>query len=43
VVDDLASAIAELNAGLPQGYAVAVGGIAEESAYSRASVFAWCR
>jgi multidrug efflux pump subunit AcrB len=40
VVDDLAPAIAALGAGLPQGYQVAVGGIAEESAYSRASVFA---
>ena len=40
VVDELAPAIAELNAGLPQGYAVAVGGIAEESAKSQASVFA---
>ena len=40
VVDDLAPAIAELNAGLPSGYQVAVGGIAEESAESQASVFA---
>jgi multidrug efflux pump subunit AcrB len=40
VVTDLAPAIAELNAGLPQGYDIVVGGIAEESAKSRASVFA---
>ena len=40
VIDDLAPAIAELAAGLPQGYAVVVGGIAEESAKSQASVFA---
>ena len=40
VIDDLAPAIAELNAGLPQGYAIVVGGIAEESAKSQASVFA---
>jgi multidrug efflux pump subunit AcrB len=40
VVTDLAPAIAELNAGLPQGYRIEVGGIAEESAKSRASVFA---
>jgi multidrug efflux pump len=40
VVDQLEPAIAELNARLPQGYAVALGGIAEESAYSQASVFA---
>jgi multidrug efflux pump len=40
VVTDLAPAIAELNAGLPQDYQIALGGIAEKSAYSRASVFA---
>jgi multidrug efflux pump subunit AcrB len=40
VVNELAPAIAELNAGLPQGYQIAVGGIAEESATSQASVFA---
>jgi multidrug efflux pump subunit AcrB len=40
IVGELEPAIAELNAGLPPGYAVVLGGIAEESAYSRASVFA---
>lgn len=40
VVTDLAAPIAELNDGLPQGYQIEVGGIAEESAQSRASVFA---
>lgn len=40
VIDTLAPAIAELSAGLPEGYAIEVGGIAEESAESRASVFA---
>jgi multidrug efflux pump subunit AcrB len=40
VVTDLEPAIAELSAGLPQGYKIVVGGIAEESAKSRASVFA---
>lgn len=40
VVDDLQPAIEEFGAGLPQGYHVVVGGIAEESAQSRASVFA---
>jgi multidrug efflux pump subunit AcrB len=40
VVTDLAPAIAEFSTGLPQGYQVALGGIAEESAKSRASVFA---
>jgi len=40
VVEELAPAIDEMNAGLPKGYAIAVGGIAEESAESRASVFA---
>jgi multidrug efflux pump subunit AcrB len=40
VVDALAPAIAELNAELPPRYRIAVGGIAEESARSQASVFA---
>jgi multidrug efflux pump subunit AcrB len=40
VVAHLAPAIAEQNAGLPKGYRIAVGGIAEESAKSQASVFA---
>lgn len=40
VIDALAPAMAELSADLPEGYAVEVGGIAEESAESRASVFA---
>jgi multidrug efflux pump subunit AcrB len=40
VVTELAPAIAELNAGLPRGYQIALGGIAEESAESQASVFA---
>jgi multidrug efflux pump len=40
VVDQLEPAIVELNAGLPEGYEVVVGGIAEESAKSQASVFA---
>jgi multidrug efflux pump len=40
VVTDLAPAIDELNDGLPQGYQIALGGIAEESAKSQASVFA---
>jgi multidrug efflux pump len=40
VVDELAPAIDELNAGLPEGYQIALGGIAEESAQSQASVFA---
>ena len=40
VVDELAPAIEELNAGLPEGYQIALGGIAEESAKSQASVFA---
>jgi multidrug efflux pump len=40
VVEALAPAIAAINAGLPRGYAVELGGIAEESAYSRASVLA---
>ena len=42
--DDVVSAldpkIAELNAGLPKGYKIETGGIAEESAKSSASVFA---
>jgi multidrug efflux pump subunit AcrB len=40
VVAELAPAIAEASAGLPQGYQIVLGGIAEESAKSRASVFA---
>ncbi len=40
VVSGLAMSIQEFNAGLPKGYQVEVGGIAEESANSRASVFA---
>jgi multidrug efflux pump subunit AcrB len=40
IVDDLAPGIEELGAGLPEGYEILVGGIAEESAQSRASVFA---
>jgi len=40
VVDALEPAIAKLNAELPQSYHVVLGGIAEESAYSRASVLA---
>jgi multidrug efflux pump subunit AcrB len=40
IVAALAPAIAQLNAGLPASYHVAVGGIAEESAASRASVLA---
>jgi len=40
VVDNLAPAIAALNAGLPPSYHIAVGGIAEESAKSQASVLA---
>jgi multidrug efflux pump len=40
IVDDLAPGIEELNASLPADYEIAVGGIAEESAKSRASVFA---
>lgn len=40
VVRDLAPAIAALNAKLPQGYRIDIGGIAEESAQSRASVLA---
>ena len=41
VVDALAPAIAEAAArALPTGYRIAVGGIAEESAKSQASVFA---
>ncbi len=40
VVTDLAPAITELNASLPKAYQIEVGGIAEESAKSRASVFA---
>jgi multidrug efflux pump subunit AcrB len=40
IVDALEPRIAELNDGLPAGYRVDLGGIAEESADSRASVFA---
>jgi multidrug efflux pump len=40
VVTELAPAIAELNAGLPEPYRIELGGIAEESAQSQASVFA---
>jgi multidrug efflux pump len=40
VVTDLEPAIGELNAGLPQGYRIEVGGIAEDSAEAQASVFA---
>jgi len=40
IVDELEPAIAALDAELPHGYQVALGGIAEESADSRASVFA---
>jgi multidrug efflux pump subunit AcrB len=40
IVGELAPAIDQLNAGLPEDYQIALGGIAEESAQSRASVFA---
>jgi multidrug efflux pump len=40
VVERLTDGIAEINRTLPQGYAVELGGIAEESADSRASVLA---
>ena len=40
VVDRLTPAIAAIDAGLPKGYAVELGGIAEESAQSRGSVLA---
>ncbi|TVR99663.1 MAG: efflux RND transporter permease subunit, partial [Rhodospirillales bacterium] len=40
VVADLEPAIAELNAALPAGYRIEVGGTVEESADSQASVFA---
>jgi multidrug efflux pump subunit AcrB len=40
VVERLAPAIAELRAGLPRGYDIAVGGTVEESELSRNSVFA---
>ncbi len=40
VVSDLTDAIAELNAKLPAGYRIEVGGSVEESAQSSASVFA---
>ncbi|MCW2242727.1 efflux RND transporter permease subunit [Azospirillum canadense] len=39
-IDALAPQIADLSAALPRGYRIEVGGIAEESAKSRASVFA---
>jgi multidrug efflux pump subunit AcrB len=40
IVDELEPKIAALNAKLPDGYRIALGGIAEESASSRASVMA---
>ena len=40
IVDRVAPRIVELNAKLPPGYRIQLGGIAEESAYSRASVIA---
>ncbi|MGZ8410907.1 MAG: efflux RND transporter permease subunit [Hyphomicrobium sp.] len=40
LIDALAPGIAELSATLPTGYRIEIGGIAEESAESRASVFA---
>ncbi|TVR98699.1 MAG: efflux RND transporter permease subunit [Rhodospirillales bacterium] len=40
VIDALAPAIADLEAALPFGYRIELGGIAEESAESQASVFA---
>ena len=40
IVGELEPKIDALNAGLPQGYRIALGGIAEESADSRASVMA---
>lgn len=40
VVDALAPAVAKLNASLPSGYHVVVGGVVEESASSQASVLA---
>jgi multidrug efflux pump subunit AcrB len=40
VIDALASEVAEFSASLPEGYRIEIGGIAEESAESRASVFA---
>jgi multidrug efflux pump subunit AcrB len=40
VIDALDSGVAELSASLPEGYRIEIGGIAEESAESRASVFA---
>ena len=40
IVGDLAPATEELSSGLPEGYQIVLGGIAEESAKSRASVFA---
>ncbi len=40
VVAELDAPIAELNASLPAGYRIELGGAVEESAYSQASVFA---
>jgi multidrug efflux pump subunit AcrB len=40
IVDELQPKIAALNGDLPEGYRIALGGIAEESANSRASVMA---
>jgi multidrug efflux pump subunit AcrB len=40
VIDALDSGVAELSASLPESYRIEMGGIAEESAESRASVFA---
>ncbi|EGV17763.1 efflux RND transporter permease subunit [Thiocapsa marina] len=40
VVAELEAPIAELNASLPAGYRIELGGAVEESAYSQASVFA---
>lgn len=39
-IDALAPQVADLSASLPRGYRIEIGGIAEESAKSRASVFA---
>jgi multidrug efflux pump subunit AcrB len=40
IVADIAPKIAELNSGMPAGYRIELGGVAEESASSRASVIA---
>ncbi|UEM24640.1 efflux RND transporter permease subunit (plasmid) [Skermanella mucosa] len=40
VIDELAPKIADLSSTLPKGHRIEIGGIAEESAESRASVFA---